>query len=460
MSSIVQAEEYHEIRLRGFEKKLFKEINNSNGIKFPIKVDLAMHAHKRSLLIQSELGGVDFPADEQHAKHKRTFQTEKSLMFCNVHRLIRCVVDIYVHLQDAVSARHALELARSLSAGVWDNSPFQMKQISQIGPVAIRKFALNGINSIEALETAEPHRIELLLSKNPPFGNKLLSNLRDFPKLRISIRKMDRVSPLPMAAERSVDAEQDSRMTRPVSVKVKLECGFLNEKVPIYFNRKPVYVCLLTERSDGHLIDFRRIRYVGPQNNLASLTPNSAKKLGNAQDVLISAEMTSHVQHITCYVMCEEIGMYMLMKYGQDPLTDGDIAGTMRYAELRPNLLEHLFPAAVIQPQQLQQQGKAFGNSVTLLDDEFGVEDIDEQDMICAGKLLPSFCALSTSISDIPLVERQEFKDVETFVLGEFPKAINGRSNAEEGSEKTSWNLKPLENGRWDCNHKCKDKTT
>ena len=47
-----------------------------------------------------------------------------------------------------------------------------------------------------------------------------------------------------------------------MSVKLKMECGFINDNVPLYFNRKPVYVCLLTERSDGYLIDFRRIRYV------------------------------------------------------------------------------------------------------------------------------------------------------------------------------------------------------
>ena len=47
----------------------------------------------------------------------------------------------------------------------------------------------------------------------------------------------------------------------PRGIMLKLECGFINEKVPIYFNRKPIYVSLLTERSDGHLVDFRRIRY-------------------------------------------------------------------------------------------------------------------------------------------------------------------------------------------------------
>ena len=88
-----------------------------------------------------------------------------------------------------------MELARSFGARVWDNSPLEMKQIAQIGLVAIRKLAMGGINSIEALEAAEPQRIEMLMSKNPPFGTKLLANLRDFPKLRLSVKLMGKVKP-------------------------------------------------------------------------------------------------------------------------------------------------------------------------------------------------------------------------------------------------------------------------
>ena len=185
------------------EKKLFKEINQANGIKFPIKVDLAMHAHKRSLIIQSDLGGVDFPTDEQYTKHKRQFVQDKASLFSASHRLISCVIDCQIHLQDAVTVRHALELARSFDARAWDNSPLEMKQIAQIGPVAIRKLAIGGINSIEALEAAEPQRIEMLMSKNPPFGTKLLANLRDFPKLRVSLKLMGKVKPTSLTTRRS-----------------------------------------------------------------------------------------------------------------------------------------------------------------------------------------------------------------------------------------------------------------
>jgi hypothetical protein len=36
----------------------------------------------------------------------------------------------------------------------------------------------------------------------------------------------------------------------------------MNEKTPEYFQKKPVYVCLIAELSDGHLLHFARIRYV------------------------------------------------------------------------------------------------------------------------------------------------------------------------------------------------------
>lgn len=45
-----------------------------------------------------------------------------------------------------------------------------------------------------------------------------------------------------------------------VRIRVKADVGFLNDTVPIQFNKKPVYVCLLAETSDGHLAHFARMR--------------------------------------------------------------------------------------------------------------------------------------------------------------------------------------------------------
>lgn len=193
LSALADAEEFHEVRFRSGEKPLFKEINKASGIKFPIKVDIAKSAHKCNLIMQAELGGVEYPTDEQYTKHKRQFYQDRDIIFANVNRLIKCVIDCKIHLQDGIAVRHALELMRSLGARVWDSSPYQLKQIPQIGPVAIRKLVMGGINNIEALEFTEAERIETLLSKNPPYGNKILGALKNFPKLRITVKMMGKV---------------------------------------------------------------------------------------------------------------------------------------------------------------------------------------------------------------------------------------------------------------------------
>ena len=158
-------------------------------------MDIALATQKRSIIFQAELGGVDFPSDEQFTKHKKQYHQDKAILFSHIHRLIRCVIDCQIQRQDAPATRHALELARSLSTRVWDNSPLQMKQIPNFGPVAVRKLVTAGINSLEALEQAEPQRINMLLSRQPGFGEKVLDVLRSFPKLRVSVKMMGKVRP-------------------------------------------------------------------------------------------------------------------------------------------------------------------------------------------------------------------------------------------------------------------------
>lgn len=203
LSVLVQAEEFHEVRFRSGEKTLYKTLNSANGIKFPIQIDIAQPTQKRSIIIQAELGGVEFPADDQFGKHRRQHQQDKAILFSHIHRLIRCVIDCQIHLQDGPAIRYALELARSLASRVWDNSPMQMKQVPSLGPVAVRKLVTANINSLEALEATEAYRINMILSKQPGFGEKILGLLKSFPKLRVSLKSMGSVgtsAPLPEAA--------------------------------------------------------------------------------------------------------------------------------------------------------------------------------------------------------------------------------------------------------------------
>ena len=45
-----------------------------------------------------------------------------------------------------------------------------------------------------------------------------------------------------------------------IKVKIRVDCGFINQHLPLTFNKKPVYACILLERSDGVLVEFRRLR--------------------------------------------------------------------------------------------------------------------------------------------------------------------------------------------------------
>ncbi|KAJ5156273.1 hypothetical protein N7492_009076 [Penicillium capsulatum] len=423
---IVQAAEFREIRLKAGEKSVYREINKDPGIRYPIKVDLALPAHKISLLLQFELGAIDFPSNDQFQKHKFSLQQDKSLVFAHVNRLIRCVIDCMIAREDSVSIRNALELARSFGARVWDHSPLKMKQIEQVGVVAVRKLAAAGITSIEALESTEAPRLEMILSKNPPFGTKLLARLKNFPKLRASIRF----------------TKKDVRVGK-VTIHFKIEVAFMNESIPTIFQRRSVYVCCLTETSDGRLIDFRRI---------------GANKLQGGLEVTLVAILHDRDQYIVCHTMCD------------------DIAGTARQAEIRPSLPSHVFPETTT-----DKSGK---HAFKKLDSTTSQQDPSEDTPGNRIRLAQATYVLEENdvyVNDFtPINSRQkkpqrsvkenvhELDDIDWLSIDGTPSPPRRRPRVVQSTEEYGSDMGPqdeegepirLLNGNWACNHKCKDKT-
>jgi ATP-dependent DNA helicase HFM1/MER3 len=137
-------------------------------------------------VIQAVLGAIDFPSEDH--KQRAGFLTAKSVIFTNVHRLIRCIVDCQLYLEDSITARNALALARSLGAQVWDDSPLHMKQLDGVGLVTVRKLATAGLKTVDDIENTEQHRLEQLLSRNPPFGAQMQDKAKAFPKLRVGLK--------------------------------------------------------------------------------------------------------------------------------------------------------------------------------------------------------------------------------------------------------------------------------
>ncbi|KAK8165413.1 LOW QUALITY PROTEIN: putative DEAD/DEAH box DNA helicase [Phyllosticta citrichinensis] len=238
LAALSQAEEFKDVRFRQGDKPLYKSLNTSTTTKFPIPVNLALPEHK------TELGGGEFPVNEEFGAQKNQYGQDK-----NVHarRLVRCIVDCALYREDAKTARNALAFCRSLTSRAWDDMPLTMRQIPSIGPVAVRKLVNAGIKSIDELDHDEPHRLEMILGKNPPAGTKLLETVSKFPKLRVGLRQM---------------RDMKLRDDQVVTVNMKADVGFMNEKLPTEWNKKPVYICVLAETCDGKMVHFRRIRLV------------------------------------------------------------------------------------------------------------------------------------------------------------------------------------------------------
>ncbi|KAM0716552.1 hypothetical protein Q7P37_007997 [Cladosporium fusiforme] len=399
LSCIAQAAEFSDIRFRAGEKPIYKTLNQHSDIKFTIPVNLDAPAHKVSLIIQAVLGTIDFPED---GKQRADFLSAKSLIFQNVQRLIRCVIDCHLYLEDAITARNALALARSLGAQVWDDSPYCMKQLDGIGPVAVRKLVTAGVRSIYGIADAEHHRLETILSRQPPFGKQLQDKAKMFPKLRFQLKLVG-----------------TTRTNECVTAQVRADVGFMNEKTPEQFQKKSVNICLLAELTGGHLLHFRR---------------TSAKHV--TKEIMFEAKLTKAGQTIHGYVMCDAF------------------AGTLETANLTPALPQNFFPNS----KSSEQYGKAISKASTVPSkrnvnggsiskrndsetdlDEFGIEGIDDS-------LFPA--------DDFRSIDN--FDDVENSTANKAKKRKQTKTN--EGSTHVGQEPKKLDNGKWACSHNCKDK--
>lgn len=118
LNCMSEAEELKEFRIRAGEKGVLKEINNSPSMKWPVKSDISTSAQKVYILIQFEIGRMDFPVAEGMQKYRATLLQDKSLVYQHLNRLVRCICDVKLFLRDAVSTRNALELARCIEARV------------------------------------------------------------------------------------------------------------------------------------------------------------------------------------------------------------------------------------------------------------------------------------------------------------------------------------------------------
>lgn len=372
------------------ERPCLREYNRSPFIKFPIKEAIHTTAHKISLLIQAQLGGVEHPNSNDFAGLRKQFGKEKNLIFERVQRLIRCVVDCKAFDCDAVATRHALDLARGFSAAYWENSNLQLQQIPQFGPATVKKLVGNSINSVEKLTNLDPATIERYLSRNPPFGKKVKDGLVGFPRLTLTAQTIGRA------------------VTKPgqkPKVNVKAILGFVNAKIPVWAGHRPA-LTFMAETSDGVLVHFWR---------------GNVSKLEKGYELKFMVELTNPDDTIKCWVACD------------------DIVGTLRSNELQHNVSASDFPPV---PKTKPQENPSNRQILSREDDEFGGDDLDDEDLLAATM------AVDKPESDYGSDTFLDVDDIGPTLGGNVLKTV-----------KTDLELESVQmaNGKWTCNHACRD---
>ncbi|PUU75011.1 Sec63 Brl domain-domain-containing protein [Tuber borchii] len=402
--ALSSAEEFKEIRFRSGEKGLYKELNKSPGMRFPVKGNLWNSSHKVQLVIQFEIGMMEFPTESGFQKYKTSLLQDKALVFQHCHRIIRCIIDCKIYSKDATTVKAALELGRSLKAKAWEDSPSQLRQIEGFGPVAIKKLVNAGIRNLETLAKIESHKIETTLSRNPPFGANVLKLAQSVPLFRVFCSQ--------------ISASGNGR--DPVKLIVKAELGFLNSRPPERFRGNLLFANLFAERSDGLLVEFRRL---------------PVSKLDGGKTVQLKVDLETPEQRVLCHLVCE------------------DIVGTIKTYVLKPIVDICLFPRkAIISPPQKagdEQAGSSAVREHAGGEEEYGdaefiaaVEDLDFSHIGGLGESLTNQTRLNTETNARILVN-----------------SINEAKENAVSEESENQETHQLPNGKWACKHKCGDKS-
>ncbi|RLV95616.1 ATP-dependent DNA helicase MER3 [Spathaspora sp. JA1] len=236
--------EFTDYKLKHQEKRLFKELNSYPMIRYPSKTKDSQSSNKLKLIIQFELGGLEFPKYNGAMKLHSSFLSDKLLIFKQLPRLMMAMLDVMVEKADSITLRNSSYLYRCINGKCWEDSPNELRQLEGVGPVAVKNFIEHNILCLEHAQKLSSTQIENILGWKIGAGNKLRHNLQALPYVELSLS--------------FVNGKLEPSHTC-VTVTFSVEIKVINPKEASSWRGKPVYIQIITDLNNGHLIDFRRI---------------------------------------------------------------------------------------------------------------------------------------------------------------------------------------------------------
>lgn len=394
------------------ERSIFRDLNKDNFIHYPFKETVTSTPHKISLMIQVVLGGVELPNTKEFNVIKRQFAVETSQIFDRMNRLVRAFIECKAYDCDAIGTRIGLELARAMTSRSWEGKPSQLLQVAGIGPVMMRKLVSAEIRTVLDLAGKDAAHIERILSRNPPFGKKIVDALAMFPRLILDAR---------------ITGHHPWKTpdTKNPTVHVEATMGFANTKgVPKWpENKNPgPFVTFVAETSGGNLAHFWR-----------GALKKFSKEDGNTYKVQFEVQLSDHDEQIICHFACEEI------------------VGTLVSRSLKHDLPWSAFAP---KPPPSPVVGVKSDDDVKVAakkeDDD---DDIKDEDMLQVIQYVEH--GSNKSKPKAKQEDEDEFPLVEELLEHEAdPQTGNGNDDLSQREPVR------LANGKWMCNHACATRGT
>lgn len=277
---LANAVEFKSIRLKRTEKRLFKEINNSPILRFPSKLDkkrknIEEGWEKISLLIQYELGGLEYPNDQDLVKLQQSFKQDKLYVFKHIGRLLRCLIDVCVEKKDFISLRNCLSLASCVSGGCWNDTSMVLKQLDGINLSHVRRLTSQSVKSFTLIQLFDSSKIEYVLGLRPGNGAKIKGQVESLPVISVRSKIAKIVKPrdgsgLKLSVESNLDISSGIQKWKGRNITLVFTAGL----------------------STGEVVDFRR-------NNISRISGNTS--------LTCSFSIEYVGTRLETYVYCEEI---------------------------------------------------------------------------------------------------------------------------------------------------------
>ncbi|KAI0273477.1 Sec63 Brl domain-containing protein [Gloeopeniophorella convolvens] len=304
LEALASSEEFTDLKMRAGDKQVYNKLREHNDIRFKIKkVDKT--SDKVFILIQAVLGRISLHAAEYKSGESNAL-LDSMTIFRHANRIMRAMVEVAIARGNGSQIKHGLELARNISAKVWEDRPSVLCQVDTIGDKSMKILAENGITNFEKLRMQDPIQIDLLLGKKQPTGHKIMLAVKEFPQYTVAISRL---------------SEASSTDESSVAIDLEVECSVSSEgttKQKAHKNRHYHDMThILTVTSDLEFVDFRRI---------------PTKGLYEPKSFSVTAKLTRPSQSIHAYISSDSI------------------AGVTVSSQYKPKLKTSLFPVQDTRP--------------------------------------------------------------------------------------------------------------